>query len=69
MASMKNFGLSASATDLGLGDQLKSQLEIQDEERKKKLREQQRAQQMGQGGAGLGPATMSLYGMGSGFQI
>lgn len=69
MASAKNFGLSASAIDLGLGDMLKSDLEMADEERKKKLREAQRAQQMGAGGAGLGPGTMSLYGAAGGFSI
>lgn len=56
--SAKNFMLSPAAMDLGLGDQLKQQLDDQEIERKKKLA------QAAQGGAGLGPATMSLFGFG-----
>lgn len=60
MLSSKNMMLSPAATDLGLGDQLKSQLEAQEEERKKKLMQRQ---------AGLNPGTMSLYGMSGGFSV
>lgn len=37
MMSQKNFGLSPAAIDLGLGDNLKQQLEDEQEERRKKL--------------------------------
>ncbi len=69
MQSAKNFMLSPAATDLGLGDALTTQLEDADAERRKKLKAQQMAQKMGQGGAGLGPATMSLYGAAGGFGV
>lgn len=65
--NMKNYGLSAAATDLGLanqqGDLLAMQLKTLEDERKKKL--------SGAGKAGLpsaygdsvlGPATQLLYG-------
>jgi hypothetical protein len=35
--SLKNAGISPSASDLGLGDMLKTQIELDEEERKKKM--------------------------------
>jgi hypothetical protein len=37
MTSGKNMALSSAATDLGLGDEVKAQLQADDDERKKKL--------------------------------
>ncbi len=68
MLSSKNTMLSPAAADLGLGDQLKTQLEDAEEERKKKLLAQQRAAQMQHAG-GLNPGTMSLYGQAGGFSV
>ena len=62
---VKNFGLTAAATDLGLGDSLKSQLELQEEERKKKLL----ARSQANAGGALGPGTMALYGQTGGFSV
>ncbi len=54
-SSVKNFGLSPAATDLGLGADLSSQVgQETDEQRKKRLM------------AGLSPAGMSLLGQQSG---
>lgn len=52
--SAKNSMLSPAAQTLGLGDQLKTQLDDLEEERKKKLLKQ--ANQ-----TAMGPATMSLF--------
>lgn len=57
MPNPKNFGLTPAATDLGLGDAVKQQLEDQEAERKKKLL------QLGKMDAfGGSPASMSLLG-------
>lgn len=57
--AMKNMMVpgTAAAADLGLGDQLKTQLQIQLDERKKKL-------MSAGGGAPLLPATSELFGLG-----
>lgn len=55
MALPKNYSLSPAASDLGLGDLVKQQLQDDEEERKKKLLASQRGQ-------ALGPATQSLMG-------
>jgi hypothetical protein len=58
--SMKNIALGASG-DLGLAQQLQNQIDDQlDEQRKKKLLQQQQPNQYGD--RALNPATMSLYG-------
>jgi len=55
--SAKNYMISGSATaDLGMGDQLKQQLEDEEEQRKKKL--------ASKSVDNLGPATLSLFGLG-----
>ncbi len=69
MPSPRDFMLSQSATDLGLGGQVRSQLDAQEEERKKRLLAKQRAQALEAGGSGLGPATMALYGSPGGFSV
>lgn len=59
MLSSKNSMLSSAAADLGLGDQLKGQVESELAARKKKL-----LQNAGLGGAaagGLGSAAQSLF--------
>ena len=58
MASAKNISLSPAASDLGLGDQLKQQLDDEEEARKKKMLQQ------ASGLTGLGMGTMSLFGQG-----
>ncbi len=58
MASAKNLSLSPAASDLGLGDQLKQQLDDEEEQRKKKLLQQ------ASGMSSLGLGTMSLFGQG-----
>lgn len=65
MLSSKNTPLSAAATDLGLGDQLKTQVENELMQRKKKLL-QNAGLGGGQGAAG-GPATQSLFAAAGGF--
>lgn len=65
MLSAKNSMISASASDLGLGDQLQSQTESEVNARKKKL---QKPGGIGFEGldptnAGVGPATMALFQM------
>lgn len=55
MMAAKNFQLSPAGQDLGLGDQLKQQLDAQEIERKKKLLQQAQNVQ------GLGAATQSLF--------
>jgi hypothetical protein len=50
MASAKNFMLSPAATDLGLGDSLKDQLDAEEIERRKKLGQQ--AENVNKGGIG-----------------
>lgn len=62
MMSAKNFQLSPASADLGLGAQLKSQLDTAEEERKKKLLQQAQALQRSQ--QTFGPATQQLFGMG-----
>lgn len=52
--------MSPAATDLGLGGSLADQLKAQEEERKKKLLAQQRAQESMATGA-YGPATATLF--------
>jgi hypothetical protein len=62
-ASAKNLSLTSAASDLGLGDQLQNQVQEQLNEKKRKL--QQAASPggaMDQGGSGLSPAVMMLYG-------
>lgn len=56
MVAAKNFSTTAAAQDLGLGDQLKQQLDDAEEERKRKLLS-------GTGGQGglLGEATRTLF--------
>lgn len=56
--SAKNFGLTPAAVDLGLGDQLKTQLDDQEEERKRALLQQ--AKQAGSNGAPLSQASAQL---------
>jgi hypothetical protein len=56
MTSSKNFALSPAGTDLGLGDQVKQQLEDSEDERKKKLMQQAKQS------SATGPATMQLFG-------
>lgn len=63
MMSGKNAMLSPASQSLGLGDQLKQQLDDAEEERKKKLLQQ--AQQMTQA-RNLGPATQQLFGQSAG---
>jgi len=57
----KNISLSPAASDLGLGDQLKTQLDLEEEERKKKLLQ---AAGKGQALGGLlgGPAISPVSG-------
>lgn len=55
--NVKNFGLTAAATDLGLGDVLQAQLEAQKIERDKKLAENAKMQRFTASGA-----AMSLLG-------
>lgn len=56
MLSSKNMMLSPAAADLGLGDQLKMQLDDEDAQRKKKMLQQANAL------APLGGAAQSLFG-------
>lgn len=56
----KNFGLSMSATDLGLGDLVHQQLDDVEEERKKKMLKGAAQNPM------LSPASISLLGNPSG---
>lgn len=56
MASAKNFALSPGAQDLGLGDQLKQQLDDAEEERRKKLMQQ--ANQLQGGPLMMGTQTL-----------
>lgn len=60
--SEKNFSLTGAASDLGLGDQVKQQLEDQNDERKNKLLNQAGPSfgDMGALGATLSPASMAL---------
>lgn len=61
---MKNLTLSPAAMDLGLGGDLRQQLEESEEQKKKKLLRQ--AQAMG----GLSPATQALFpSMGGGYSV
>lgn len=66
MLSSKNTALSASASDLGLGDQLKTQVESELAARKKKLLQNAGLGQTGTM-AGVGPATQSLFAAAGGF--
>ena len=60
----KNFALSPAGTDLGLGQQLYSEL-TDEEERRKKLKEGQGTDPAKFGDSVMGPAAMSLFsGMG-----
>ena len=64
MMNPKNMALSPATSDLGLGDQLKTQLDIQEEERKKKL-----LQASGKGqtlGGLLGQPTSAVNALGLG---
>lgn len=65
MISAKNFMLSPAATDLGLGDSLKDQLDAAEIERRKKLAQQ--ANSVNQGGMGQysQAASMLFPGQGS----
>jgi hypothetical protein len=56
--SGKNFAMTPAAQDLGLGDQIKQQLDDQEEERKKMLLQQ--AKQAGSNGAPLSQASQHL---------
>jgi hypothetical protein len=58
MPAAKNFSLSSAASDLGLGDQVRQQLQDEEEERKKKM-----SAAAGRGLNPLGPATQSLFAM------
>ena len=58
-ANPKNFALSSSASDLGLGDAVKTQLDDDVEERKKKA---MLAAKM----SAMSPATLSLFGASGG---
>ena len=55
--SQKKAMTGAASMDLGLGDQLKNQVNDELEQRKKKLLAQSKM-----GAGALGPATMSLFG-------
>lgn len=57
MVSAKNFAMTAASTDLGLGDNLKNQLDAEEMDRKKKLLAQ--AQRVNQGG--MGQAAQALF--------
>jgi hypothetical protein len=59
LPNKKNFGLSPAATDLGLGDQVKAQLDAEEDERRKVLARNGKA-------ALFGPGTMQLFNMGGG---
>ncbi len=61
MPNQKNLPLSAAAQSLGLGDNLKEQVQTEVEARKKKVLQMQN---LGVNGA-VGPATMTLYGGGA----
>lgn len=61
MLSEKNFSLGPAATDLGLGDMGRMQLDDEMQERKKKLLQSQKIAQ----GQPFGPATLSLFGLGT----
>ena len=52
--------LTQSAVDLGMGDQVKQQLQLQEEERKKKLMMQSNNM------TNIGPGTMALFGINRG---
>ena len=65
MALTRSPILSPAAAALGMGDQLKAQLADSQDERKKKLLAQQRAQAQLSGSL-YGPATQSLFGGGMG---
>lgn len=67
MRSTKNTLLSPASVDLGLGDQLRTQLSESEEERKKRLLMQQRSQRMQTGP--YGPATTALYAGMGGFSV
>lgn len=60
MLSAKNSMLSAAGADLGLGDQLKSQAEDEILKRKKRMSQMALAAG-GSMGAGVGPATQTLF--------
>lgn len=63
MLNRKNAALSPAISDLGLGDQLKQQMEDQDEIiRKKKLMAAANGNPAQYGDAGLPPATAALFG-------
>jgi len=67
MLSSKNSMMSgAAATDLGLGDQLKNQVESELQLRKKKLLQNAGLGQTG-AMAGTGPAVQSLFTAAGGF--
>ena len=59
--------LSPAAQDLGLGDQLKQQLDDAEAERRKKALLAQKASMVTQGT--FAPATVALYGASGGFQV
>lgn len=62
LGGMKNFSLSGVATDLGLGDMTKVQLDDEETERKKKL--MQAKGPMGFGDQLMGSAASMLLGRG-----
>ena len=54
--------MPSAAADLGLGDMLTQQLQDQEEERKKKIRQRLGQSPSAFGDNTLGPATMALFG-------
>lgn len=67
MQSAKNFGLSPAATDLGLGDMVRQQVEDAEVERKKKLLRDQNGTAGAYGSDILGPASLALLGQVGGY--
>lgn len=67
MISAKNQMISAAASDLGLGDMLKQQLDDTMEERRKKLLRQAQTTQLAH--TQMGPATQSLFAGVGGYSV
>ena len=67
MLSSKNAMQGLAAQDLGLGDQLRAQLDDSEAEMKKKKLLQEKAAALG--GSGMNAGTMALYGSAGGFSV
>jgi len=61
----KNLGLSPAVADLGLGDMLRTQLDDETEEQRRRRLQAQQAQKA-LTGAGMGGAAQALFGNGNG---